>query len=626
MKTFFNRAPLVPNSKASLSPGRIKPDGWLAEQLRRCADAYINVYETRSAEEDLLQKSEHLSALTAFGYALDDKRMQDKAAGIAEELIASRCDSGLFGVSELNEYRPLILALRSLYLYFTATADRRVLSLMDSFFRFELRSIPAHPFKGFDCACAGDNIFLALKLYNLSGQKYLLDLCAELRRQSLDWTSIFSAFPAVNPMSRSMPWSRLLDGMDGENELSGTTHPFYHTTYHGAHGVNVAMGLKYPGIVNAFKSGFKEFNGYKNAWEKLSRFHMCANGMFTCDELLNGSSPSQASESRAIAETMLSLETLLEVGDFDDGICDRLEKLAFNCLPALSDPSETRWQAAQQTNQIACTEERHVFYNLTNDANVFCTQTRGKSRMPGVAEAWARLCMNLWMATRDGGLSAVSYAPCTVSHIIDGVPVRLRVKGGYPFGETVEISVQTKSPVEFPLYLRIPEWAQQPLITLPGGEMMSVRAGETACVREKWEGSLCLSISLNPQPRVTRWARQSAAVEVGPLLMALGIDGDISRTEERLSLKANTDWAYALGADKPMKLMRKDSERGFKDGEPPLFVMAMLYPVEGWQTELADAGILPVIESGPDTAPLAVRLIPYGCAPLRIAQFPLRKN
>ena len=95
----------------------------------------------------------------------------------------------------------------------------------------------------------------------------------------------------------------------------------------------------------------------------------------------------------------------------------------------------------------------------------------------------------LWQASADEGLSAVSYAPCTVSHVLDGAAVRLSVKTNYPFGDSVLISLNAARPVEFPLYLRIPFWAENPMIHLPNGEIMSVRAGETAGrVRVFWNG------------------------------------------------------------------------------------------------------------------------------------------
>ena len=71
------------------------------------------------------------------------------------------------------------------------------------------------------------------------------------------------------PMGRSLKWERLEEGMKEEradgDELEAENRPFFQTQYHLSHGVNVAMGLKTPGVINLFKSGFKEQGGFKFA-------------------------------------------------------------------------------------------------------------------------------------------------------------------------------------------------------------------------------------------------------------------------------------------------------------------------------------------------------------------------
>ena len=624
MKVFFNRAPLGANSKALLSPGKIRPEGWLRNQLIASAKGYLSAAGSeKNSEATLESKAQRLSALTAYGWTLGESRVQQRAAQIAEEMLSQLNTDERLEEVFTSSYASLICALRALYLYFTASSDKRVLALLDKCFRLEYRALSTDTSLtgGFNCSWIGDNIYLAIKLYNLTEQKYLIELCNRLKQQSIDWTSVFYSFPAVQPLGRTLPWVKMSEGLRNEPEWRNDQRSFHQNAYHQAHGVNVAMGLKFPGAVCAFKSGFKEQGGFKSAWEKLSRFHMPANGMFSCDELLNGAAPHQASESRAVTETMLSMETLMDLGDYGEELYDRLEKLAYNCLPAMTDESESFCQQAQQANQLYCSDQGHGYYNLPQDANTFKS-----ANLPALADAWPRFAASLWLATADEGLYAVSYAPCSISHTADGVPVRVRVKGDYPFGDTVEISVQVKTPVEFPLYLRVPFWAQSPLISLPGGEMMAVRAGETTCVRLKWEGTSVIILSLPTQPRVTRWTRQSAAVEVGPVLMALAVDAEVSKTDQQLSFSPSGNWAYALDISAPMKLSRAASFERFKQGEAPLRVHAMLKPVDDWSVNDGDTGTIPVIGAGNQGGESAMELIPYAWSPLRISQFPAIKG
>ena len=52
---------------------------------------------------------------------------------------------------------------------------------MDKFFKYEYRSLDEKPLQDWAVARGGENMELALWLYNLTGQKYLLELCRKLR-------------------------------------------------------------------------------------------------------------------------------------------------------------------------------------------------------------------------------------------------------------------------------------------------------------------------------------------------------------------------------------------------------------------------------------------------------------
>ena len=101
-----------------------------------------------------------------------------------------------------------MVALKALRQYFSATGDKRVLVLMDRFFKYQYRNLAAHPLKAWAVARGGENMELALWLYNLTGQKYLLELCRKLRAQTLDWATFFHTFPNTMPTGRSLKWER----------------------------------------------------------------------------------------------------------------------------------------------------------------------------------------------------------------------------------------------------------------------------------------------------------------------------------------------------------------------------------------------------------------------------------
>ena len=88
--------------------------------------------------------------------------------------------------------------------------------------------------------------------------------------------------------------------------------------------------------------------------EFLDRYHGQVTGMFSGDECLAGRNPLQGTELCAVVEFMYSLETLFATfGNPMFG--DRLERVAFNALPAAISPDMWSHQYDQQVNQVQCT-------------------------------------------------------------------------------------------------------------------------------------------------------------------------------------------------------------------------------------------------------------------------------
>ena len=614
MKSFFNRAPLSQNTKVNLDPGKIRPAGWLKAEMVKQLSELGGAFDRALAGQDENAPAA-LDALVYMAFVLDDENLKAKAKYHIDRIMDSQDEEGWFGGKDNRDYLPLILLSDTVYAYFTATGDKRALLFLDGFFKYEYKNLSERPLTGRACALAADNMYVALKLYNITGQRYLIELCRRLREQMLDWTNIFHTFPNVSPMAKSMSRERLREGMESEKgDLVGTDHPFFATYYHQSEGVNVASGLKAPGVVSLFKTGFKEINGFAYGWEKLMKYHGSALGMFSCDEHLNGTNPSAGVRTKAVSETLRSLETLLDIGNFGDNVSDILEKLAYNALPAALGP-KGRCQKLQQTNQLNCVRGGHNWYNSEDDANVFSGDFEREGLFDALS-AQARFVSSLWQATSDGGLSAVSYAPCTLSHVIDSTPVKLRIETNYPFSDSVEISVGAKKPLEFPLYLRIPSWAVNPMIHLPNGEIMSVRAGETACLRQRWNGDGVIRLVLPGQCRVRKWSRQSASVEVGPLLMALPLK---AKTDDHREYRSSSDWAWALKADESMKLLEAQEDiRQFK-------VLAKFCRTDLWPKDGADAGTIPILPPCRKAEEETLELAPYCFTVLRLSQFPIAK-
>jgi hypothetical protein len=349
--------------------------------------------------------------------------------------------------------------------------------------------------------------------------------------------------------------------------------------------------------------------------------------MFTGDNHLAGASPVQGVNLEAVAEMMATLETLMAVSAEDQPeLGDILEKLAFNMLPSMANQGMDACQHLGQVNQAAVTRAPHPWYNAGEDASLY----GAADPIPALAQqqAWARFASSLWYATADDGLAAASYAPCHVNFVAGGTRVRLKVETSYPFDTQVSIEVTVKRPTEFPLYLRIPAWAEQAMIRLPEGELMSLRAGESGCVRRKWTGCERVTLDLPMQPRLSRWFHQSAAVELGALVMCL-------RPEEvwkklgtsQWQVTAGSPWNWALVADEAMKaVIEPEKARSFKRGEDAAKVLVKAVPAPGWALEGGSAAQPPIQPEADWPREQVIELTPFGNSSIRIAQFPTVKH
>ncbi len=109
----------------------------------------------------------------------------------------------------------------------------------------------------------------------------------------------------------------------------------------------------------------------------------------------------------------------------------------------------------------------------------------------------------------------------------DGMPVRLRVSTGYPWGGRVEIEVEPEREREFSLFLRIPGWCQHATTSINGRAVTVTPHKGYVELRRRWSrgDSIVLDLPIRPEvrvadPRVVE-ARDSVALQRGPLVYCL---------------------------------------------------------------------------------------------------------
>ena len=180
-----------------------------------------------------------------------------------------------------------------------------------------------------------------------------------------------------------------------------------------AHGVNVAMALKTSALWSLVSGEAADRDAALRALDVLDRHHGQPNGMFSADEHHAGRDPSQGTELCAVVEALYSLQQVVAVNG-DVALADRIERMAYNAMPATMSADMWSHQYDQQANQVMCSLNRRRWVTNGPESNLFGLEPNFGCCTANLHQGWPKLVGSLWMATPDNGLAAVVYAPSTV--------------------------------------------------------------------------------------------------------------------------------------------------------------------------------------------------------------------
>lgn len=610
-----------------LPPGSVKPTGWLLEQLRLQADGLTGHLEELWPDvgpnsawlggtgEDWERGPYYLDGLVPLAYVLDDAGLKAKAQKWLEAIFSSQREDGFFGPPTNNDWWPRMVVLKALTHYFDASGDERVIPFLRRYFRHQLEVLPERPLQEWGQARGAENILCVLWLYDRTGERWLLELGKLLLSQTLDWDKY------------------LTEGLIQEPEK--TFSPFTHV-------VNVAMAMKYFAIKARLDEDAGQLEIARAALANLDRYHGTAVGMFTGDEWLAGDSPSSGFELCAVVELMYSLEMLVSVfGERE--FADRLEKIAYNALPAHFDARMQTHQYHQQVNQVLCNVARRNWTMSSDDANTFGLEPHFGCCTANLHQGWPKFVRSLWMKTKDGGLAVVAYGPNRLETRLNGVEVNLDMQTEYPFKETVRLAVNPSQPAQFSLYLRIPEWCEAAQLSI-NGESTSAALDERGFVRleRTWQPGDVLELRLPMELRVLERPNTAVALALGPLTLAFW-PGEIweqipgSEGFGDWEVRPRHSWNFGLALDparigecaverfelrSPPFSLGKTRQYGQVD-RTPLRVRVPVQMVETWNLEKNSAARPPQSPVYSRLPVYSVHFVPYACTRIRVTEVPI---
>lgn len=626
-----NRPPLLSSPLIKLPIGNIQPKGWLLSQLQLMRDGFTG----RLPELSKFLKDDSgwhtskgrgweempywLKGLGDLGYVLKDQKIIAEAKKWLETAFKSQHSDGYFGPPENKENHdlwPNMVMLFGLQSYYEATGDERVIPLMTRYFKYELNLPDEHLLPGsWQKLRGGENLESVYWLYNRTGEKFLLDLAQRNYKRTSDWES---------------------DILSAERDKNWEASSFYH-------GVNISMGFRYPAVFYQQSKDKRLLAAVERNYSLIrSEYGQQPGGMFGADENIRPgyTDPRQAAETCSMVEAMYSNESLMKITG-DTRYADRCEEIAFNSLPASMTPDLKGLHYLTAPNLISCDSSgEHDFQNsgtlLSFDPWAYrCCQHN-------VSFGWPYFAEHLWAATQDNGLAATLYAPSEVTaKVAKADEVRISEDTWYPFAEFIDFTVWTDEPVEFPLYLRIPEWSENTGLVVNGKRIKSeIKPGHYVVIKRKWENRDLVRLELRMKIEVKTWkkAGNSVSVRRGPLWYSLLIGEEWKRyggtdVWPAYEVLPTTPWNYGLlidpeNAEKSISLaeQRPPAYQPFDLKSAPIVLKAKAKRVPQWKEEGRMAGKVPVSPVVSDAPVEEVLLIPMGCARLRISVFPTVKH
>lgn len=617
-----NREPLVPNAFTKLPIGAITPGGWVRKQLELEADGFsgrlpeISKFLKKENNAWLAQDGigDHsweevpywLKGFGDIGYVLGDKRIIDEARIWIEGALASQRPSGYFG-PELNltahegraDIWPNMIMLDALRTYFEFSGDKRVPEMMTKYFHWVLTIPDEKMFPSYwEKHRGGDLMSTALWLYNMTGDGALLEVCHKIHRANAAWVEGIANF----------------------------------------HGVNFAQAFREPATYYQISKNRRDLKATeRNFLEIRQRFGQVPGGLWGADENSREgfADPRQAAETCTMAELMLSSERLLlQTGD--SNWADRCDDVAFNSLPASMTADLKALRYLTSPNMVT-SDRQNKAPGLQNGGPMTCMDPHAhRCCQHNVAHAWPYYAEQLWAATRDDGLFAAFYSTSSVTAKVgaEGKQVIIHEDTTYPFEEVVRFRIEVSGEVEFPLILRVPDWAVSPTISMNGSRTKLDGSGLLR-INRVWKNGDRVELTLPMKVEVRDWPTQkgSRSVHLGPLTFSLRIGERVSRSGgtdawPAFEIQPTTAWNYGLpDGDFEFQLTRRKfpaNRQPFDLKGAPIELTTKARRIPEWVVD--GQGLPGLLQQSPAYSkepPEDIRLVPMGAARLRISQFPV---
>ncbi|KAJ3511275.1 hypothetical protein NLJ89_g4191 [Agrocybe chaxingu] len=625
---------LAPLKYLTIPLGKIKPSGWLMDQLKVQTNGlagHQHEFYAYVSQTDWMGGNSYYSNLEEAGSYCQPHSNQCKSFRFPVLRPLSSRFNGVLG-PEVNTTKPRYLWGRYPFMFgaiqmleYDPSLTDQVVTALHKF--VVVANAMLHAGQGVDAwaQTRWEDFVMVLQWlydYHPNGKEDLLiDTMKYLKWTGVPWEKVFSE---QNPFGLPLTW----------------------------HGVNMAEGLKALPSTYRFTHNQTDLDVASKGWDMLFEYHGRPSGIYSADEYLAGLEAVRGTELCLVVETMFSGSYLYQVMG-DPKFADRVEKITYNALPATLTGDMWSRQYLQQQNQIAAKNMNpNPFPNDGAYSNVFGLEPNYPCCTVNHPQGWPKFITNAFLMTPDKkSLVHLYLGPFETTVTLDSEnQVKAVVDTQYPFSDVLTTRITaTKA---FTYYVRIPSWVVggtiaidgrvvQPVAPVNGLQAVSVKAGTTLFVLNlpaPVTTGMFSSSSGHSVPDFTSITESrphgSIAVHRGPLHYAFDIPRNqtvLARNAQQplavdLQFDATAPWQYAIDpatlkfapAAPPATLPSPI----FDSGKPPVSITVSACPIS-WPIAGDTFAAPPPTNPTCTGSARTIRLTPFGATKLRIGEFPV---
>lgn len=607
---------------------QIKPEGWLKRQLEiqmnGLSGKLHKIWDSVGSYSGWLggtgesweRAPYYLDGLLPLSWYLEDSEQMELCERFVNWTLESQTEDGNFGpLATSDDYWSRYVMLKVLIQYAEISGDVRVLPFMIRYFQYIANEIEYRPLINWSKSRVPDLLYCMKWAFEESRDCRIITYAKMLSHSGYDWVDYLNCFPFPRPSEFYFNWKKII-------HINKEEHDDF-VPYHGTHIVNVAMGIKHPAMEYAFTGDASMLEVLYKGLGDLDHYHGVVSGCINGDEHLAGNDPNRGSELCFVVEAMFSLAASIEIfGEIE--LADRLERLAYNALPATISEDFMSHQYLQQANQVLCTDEKRPWFNNNSDASTFGLEPNFGCCTANMHQGWPKLVNALWFQEDGDTFVSMIIAPSSMTSGSGEDEVRIRLDTEYPFKDTLAYSFLNAPNRELTIKIRVPHWCKEPEVN-----GIKVKPHDGYIIRSStFQDNEVLHIKLPMEVRTTRWFHNSIAVERGPFVFGLNIREKwvpykkLAGTVD-YQVHPESEWNYALSSDLDAITVESDlCDIPFSKEHAPVTLIVNAKRVNGWTLEGGNAGTLPHSPIRVDSSEEKIELIPFGCTKLRISEFP----